>query len=88
MAFLLRCPNCGSRTIEEFVYGEIPRVPDSITDENERDLDFAFMRNNPRGWTNERWFHVFGCRRWFTVERHTVTNEVRYRSPKSSSNTS
>jgi sarcosine oxidase subunit delta len=24
----------------------------------------------------ERWFHFAGCRRWLTVERNTVTNEV------------
>ena len=77
MAIVLTCPNCGTRGVEEFVYGELPVVPDEITDANERDVDFAFMRANPRGWNRERWFHVFGCRRWFTVERHTVTNEVR-----------
>jgi sarcosine oxidase, subunit delta len=25
----------------------------------------------------EDWYHGSGCRRYFTVERHTVTNEVR-----------
>jgi len=77
MSLMLRCPHCGSRTIEEYVDGEIPVVPDKITDPNDRDVDFAYMRSNPRGWTTERWFHLFGCRRWFTVERHTVTNEIR-----------
>ncbi|NND13360.1 MAG: sarcosine oxidase subunit delta [Acidimicrobiia bacterium] len=83
MSLMLRCPHCGPRTIEEYVYGEIPVVPDSITDPNQRDVDFAFMKTNRRGWTTERWFHLFGCRRWLTVERNTVTNQVR--QPTSSS---
>lgn len=77
MSLHLRCPHCGTRTVEEFNYGEIPTVPETITDPDERDVDFAFMRNNPRGWSTERWFHLMGCRRWFTIERHTVTNETR-----------
>ncbi len=77
MSLMMRCPHCGLRTIEEFVYGEIPVVPESITDPIQRDVDFAYMKANPRGWTRERWFHVFGCRRWLTVERNTVTNQVR-----------
>jgi sarcosine oxidase subunit delta len=40
----------------------------------------VFLRDNPKGWFRERWFHVHGCRIWFTVERHTVTHEIR-RSP-------
>jgi heterotetrameric sarcosine oxidase delta subunit len=34
------------------------------------------MRTNPFGPTIERWFHEFGCRRWFTVERDTARDEV------------
>jgi heterotetrameric sarcosine oxidase delta subunit len=46
-------------------------VPDSITDEEERDLDRAFMRDNREGVITERWFHTFGCRRWLTIQRDT-----------------
>ena len=46
-------------------------MPDSITDEEERDLDRAFMRDHREGVITERWFHTFGCRRWLTVERDT-----------------
>ena len=31
------------------------------------------MRKNPRGRHLEQWGHAFGCRRWFNVERDTVT---------------
>jgi heterotetrameric sarcosine oxidase delta subunit len=72
----LTCPNCGRRTVEEFRYGEIPAVPDEITDIDERDLDRGFMRSNLLGVVTERWFHEFGCRRWFTVTRDTGRDEV------------
>ena len=39
--------------------------------------DYLYVRSNPAGWTTENWFHRAGCRRYFTVERHTVTNAVR-----------
>ena len=38
--------------------------------------DFLFMRTNPKGAHQERWVHTHGCRRWFNVERHTVTNAI------------
>ena len=65
------CPHCGLRPIQEFIHGEIPVVPDSITEEESRDLDRAFMRENREGVITERWFHTFGCRRWLTLERDT-----------------
>ncbi len=67
----LRCPNCGQRGIEEYRYGEIPRVPDEIRDPDARDVDMAWMRNNPEGETTERWYHEGGCRRWMTLTRDT-----------------
>jgi sarcosine oxidase subunit delta len=72
----ITCPHCGERPIEEFIYGEIPTVPESITDPDARDIDRAFMRGNPEGITIERWFHVFGCRRWLTLQRDTRTDET------------
>ena len=68
----IMCPNCGGRSVEEFRYGEIPRVPDSITDPNDRDLDRVYMRSNPYGVTAEAWFHEFGCRRWIRIRRDTT----------------
>jgi heterotetrameric sarcosine oxidase delta subunit len=74
MSLTLTCPHCGIRSIEEFVYGEIPVVPDAITDPDARDVDRAFMRGNVQGVQSERWFHLYGCRRWMTVRRDTRTN--------------
>jgi sarcosine oxidase subunit delta len=76
MSIQITCPTCGRRPIEEFVYGEIPVVPESIVDADERDLDRAFMRANPEGPQTERWFHLYGCRRWLTVRRDTRTDEL------------
>lgn len=62
--------------MEEFVYGEIPVVPESIVGAEARDLDRAFMRNNVEGVQVEAWFHVFGCRRWVRLKRDTRTDVV------------
>ena len=62
--------------MQEFVYGEIPVVPDSISDPDARDLDRAFMRSNPEGVQTEAWSHVFGCRRWVRLRRDTRADVV------------
>lgn len=72
----LTCPNCGERSVVEFRYGEIPTVPEGLTDPEARNLDRAFMRTNTEGIVTERWFHEAGCRRWMTVRRDTRTDEV------------
>ena len=36
----------------------------------------AAVFRDAAGKQTERWFHFAGCRRWLTVERDTVTNEV------------
>ncbi len=76
MSLEIDCRQCGRRPVAEFMFGEIPRVPDELTDPDERDLDRAFMHENAEGPVTERWFHAFGCRRWTTVERDTRTDEV------------
>jgi sarcosine oxidase, subunit delta len=76
MALHIPCPHCGARPVEEFIYGEIPQVPDSLTGDDARDLDRSFMRSNPEGVQTERWFHLFGCRRWLTLRRDTRTDMI------------
>ena len=77
--FLIPCPWCGPRDEVEFTYGgeahiERPEDPDSLSDEAW--ADYLFMRKNPKGLHRERWLHSHGCRRWFNVERDTVTNRI------------
>ena len=67
----LPCPICGSRPVDEFRHGEIPQVPDHLTDPAERDLDRVWNHTNPCGLTEEAWFHQQGCRRWFRLTRDT-----------------
>ena len=76
MSINIPCPHCGTRPVEEFAYGEIPEVPDNLTDANARDLDRAFMFKNPEGIQKEAWFHTYGCRRWVYLERDTRTDEI------------
>jgi heterotetrameric sarcosine oxidase delta subunit len=74
------CPWCGPRDEVEFSYGgeahiARPRQPEDLDDRQW--ADYMFMRRNTKGWFAERWVHSHGCRRWFNVERHTVTHEIR-----------
>jgi heterotetrameric sarcosine oxidase delta subunit len=76
---LLHCPVCGSREEDEFVYGGDatilrPTHPQELSDKDW--TDFVYIRTNPKGAHREFWFHRFGCRRWLTVERDTVTHKI------------
>jgi sarcosine oxidase, subunit delta len=77
MSLLLRCRICGSRPVSEFVFGgELPDVPATVTSPDARDVDRIWMRTNACGVTVERWFHDDGCRRWTTIRRDTLRDEV------------
>ncbi len=72
------CPWCGPRDEIEFRYGgpatiAYPSDPDAADDAAW--AAFLFVRANPKGPIDERWYHVAGCRRWFDARRDTMTNE-------------
>ena len=76
---LIKCPWCGARAETEFSYGgeadiKRPEEPDKLSDKEW--ADYLFMRKNPRGTHRELWNHSQGCRRWFGVERNTVTYQI------------
>jgi heterotetrameric sarcosine oxidase delta subunit len=76
VSFLLPCPNCGPRDVNEFSYaGELtnrPRQSPSL-----RELtSYVYFRENVAGVQREWWYHRFGCEVWFQAERDTRTNEV------------
>jgi heterotetrameric sarcosine oxidase delta subunit len=71
MAFRLFCPNCGSRPCTEFAFGG--EVHQGNPEES---YQHAWWPANVAGWQAERWFHQDGCRRWLTVRRNTVTNDI------------
>ena len=76
MSFLVPCPNCGLRDVNEFSYaGEVTTRP------TERPTlralaEYVYFRRNVAGVQREWWFHRFGCELWFQAERDTRTNEV------------
>ena len=77
--FLIQCPWCGERAETEFSYGgeadiKRPENPAELSDEEW--ADYLFMRRNPRGAHRELWNHSQGCRRWFGVERDTVSYRI------------
>lgn len=76
MAFLIRCPNCGERSVYDFRFGgELLRRPGPGASAQEWDGYFYF-RKNEAGRQHEWWYHKLGCRKWFVAVRDTHTNAV------------
>lgn len=75
----LQCPFCGPRDEREFRWGGEahlvrPEPPDVVSDTQW--TEYLYFRQNQKGMQRERWFHAFGCRRWFNVSRCTLTHEI------------
>jgi heterotetrameric sarcosine oxidase delta subunit len=76
VSFLLECPNCGRRPVDEFSYGgEVTVRPRSSEDERAL-FGYLYFKENVAGAQREWWFHSSGCREWFQAERDTRTNAV------------
>ena len=74
----LPCPWCGLRNVAEFRHvGEMTPRPDAATATPQEWRRYLYTRANPRGWVDESWYHRAGCRRYFQLQRHTVSNETR-----------
>ncbi len=76
MSLQIPCRFCGERPVEEFYFGEIPQVPEQVTDPVDRDLHRGFFFHNTEGEQREAWFHVYGCRRWSYLTRNTAEDRV------------
>jgi heterotetrameric sarcosine oxidase delta subunit len=76
VSFLLSCPHCGPRDVNEFRYqGEVTTRPGP--DATLRELtDYVYFRDNVAGVQREWWYHRIGCGLWFVAEREKRTNEV------------
>lgn len=77
---LIECPYCGERAETEFSYGGEagivrPANPEVLSDAEW--AEYLFSRKNPRGAHTELWNHAQGCRRWFKVERDTVSYVIK-----------
>ncbi|MCP5072862.1 MAG: sarcosine oxidase subunit delta [Rhodobacteraceae bacterium] len=76
----LECPWCGNRNQTEFSYGGEAHIDRPLQPTEKSDADwgqYVFFRANPKGFHRERWMHAQGCRRWFNLMRHTVSNEIK-----------
>ena len=75
---LVPCPNCGPRNASDLSYnGESHARPDPATCTPEDWRTYLYLRDNPSGWLRESWYCSSGCRKHFTIERHTLTGELR-----------
>ena len=76
MSFLLSCPHCGPRDVNEFATtGEVLTRPKQRPTLREL-TDYVYFRDNVAGVQREWWYHRLGCGLWFVAERDTRTNEV------------
>jgi len=76
MSFLLPCPNCGPRDVNEFAYqGEVTVRPRETPSLHEL-TSYLYFRRNVAGVQREWWYHRLGCQVWFQAERDTRTNEI------------
>jgi heterotetrameric sarcosine oxidase delta subunit len=71
----IACPWCGPRDETEFHYGgeaavSRPAEPQACSDRQW--AEHLFYRDNLRGPQRERWFHQYGCRHWFVLQRDTL----------------
>lgn len=76
--FRIPCPHCGPRNRTEFRHvGERKSRPDPTSTTPARWRDYLYGQRNLADWTAETWYHTAGCRMFVTVERHTMSNEIR-----------
>src|SRR3954462_3028695 len=92
MSFLLPCPTCGPRPVDEYsAGGEFTTRPALGATPHELGRALYIRRHgagppleggahtprrNVAGPQLEWWHHPLGCREWFQAERDTRTNEV------------
>ena len=75
---LVPCPHCGPRNMSDLrLLGESVSRPDPNRATREEWGDYLYLRDNPADWQKETWYCRAGCRRYFTLERNTATNEFR-----------
>lgn len=75
---LVPCPHCGPRNATDLRYvGEARTRPDPETATPAEWRAYLYIERNPAGWLRENWYCRSGCRRYFTLERNTATNEFR-----------
>jgi heterotetrameric sarcosine oxidase delta subunit len=76
VSFLLPCPNCGPRDVNEFAFAGESLTRPAGTPSLQELTAYVYLRRNVAGVQREWWQHRFGCELWFLAERDTRTNEV------------
>jgi heterotetrameric sarcosine oxidase delta subunit len=76
VSYLLSCPNCGPRPVDEYSYGGEVTVRATSVEDQRALFHYLYFRDNTAGDQREWWFHSSGCREWFQAERNTTRNEV------------
>ena len=75
---VVTCPNCGPRNASDLRNcGELVERPNPATASLVEWRSYLYLRENQAGWRTETLYCRNGCRRFFTTERNTVTNELR-----------
>ena len=74
MGLKIPCPNCGLRDHTEFTFGGELRPLDA--EDSHADFARVYLMENAPGPQDERWFHLYGCRRWLDLRRDTITNAL------------
>ena len=76
MSFVLRCPNCGDRSVTDFRFGgEALHRPGAEASGGEW-TSYFYSRRNEAGVQREWWYHKLGCHQWLLALRDTVSNTV------------
>ncbi|MEO1657714.1 MAG: sarcosine oxidase subunit delta [Pseudomonadota bacterium] len=76
---MITCPYCGERPQIEFRCGgeaHIERPTGGDGADEDQWAAYLYARRNTKGLFRERWYHQYGCRQWFHVERDTTTHEI------------
>jgi heterotetrameric sarcosine oxidase delta subunit len=76
VSFLVRCPQCGNRSVYEFRFGGEVKQRPAPGDPEADWVNYTYTKVNEAGVQKEWWYHRSGCRQWFQALRNTVTNEV------------
>ena len=76
MAFILRCPNCGERSVTDFRFGGEALHRPAYGAPADEWTGYFYNRRNELGIQREWWYHKLGCHQWFLARRDTATNNV------------
>jgi heterotetrameric sarcosine oxidase delta subunit len=74
----IQCPWCGERDETEFRYrGDASLIRPDADAGMAAFSAYTYERSNPRGWHQEWWLHIGGCRRLLRLTRDTQSHEIR-----------